>query len=110
LRDGEPVFFVTGAVPSSEDNPHGLFLGRAGMFRLPYDRSPADLIPPELVGAGLDLAEAMFGKVTGDGAIKGRLYFEDAVAVAGGPDWFEALLVPQVLSTPKPTCVQHYLT
>lgn len=111
LRDGEPVFFLTDATARSEDNPDGLvFLGRAGMFRLPYDRSPADLVPEGLRAAGLDLAEAMFGKVAPGETIKGRLRFEDAVATGGGPDWFEPLLVPQILSAPKPTAFQHYLT
>lgn len=111
LRNGEPVFFLTDGAAESEENRDGLvFLGRAGMFRLPYDWSPADLIPQVLRDVPLDLAEAMFGKVEPGDAIKGRLRFEDAVAIEGGPDWFESLLVPQILSSPKPTTFQHYLT
>ena len=111
LRHGEPVFFLTDPARRSEENPAGLvFLGHAGMFRLPYDRSPADLIPEALRVASVDLTEAMFGKVGRDSTIRGRLRFEDAVATAGGPDWFEPPLVPQILSAPKPTTFQHYLT
>jgi hypothetical protein len=80
------------------------------MFRFPYDCSPADLVPQELRDARLDLAEAMFGKVDGSGAIKGRVLFEDAVAATAGSDAFEAPLVPAILSAPKPTTFQHYLT
>lgn len=111
LRDGEAVFFLTDSHRVCEENPAGLvFLGRAGMFRFPYDRSPVDLVPAVLRSAALDLAEAMFGKVDRQAMIKGRVQFEDAAATAGGPQWFEASLVPQILSRPKPTTFQHYLT
>lgn len=111
LRDGEPVFFLTHDNEKGEDNPDGLvFFGRAGMFRLPYDRRPVDLVPEPLRTAGLDLAEALFGKVDAEAAIKGRVFFEDAVATNGGPNWFEDECVPRILSSPKPTTFQHYLT
>ncbi len=111
LRDGEPVFFLTHDEGRSDDNQDGLvFLGRAGMFRFPYDRSPADLVPQQLRDAALDIGQAMFGKVDSGGAIKGRVHFEDAVATEGGPPWCETALVPRVLSAPKPTTFQHYLT
>src|SRR5690606_18487485 len=42
--------------------------------------------------------------------IKGRVYFDDAIATHGGPTWFEPPIVPQVLLAPKPTTFQHYLT
>ncbi|GIX46060.1 MAG: hypothetical protein KatS3mg131_0271 [Candidatus Tectimicrobiota bacterium] len=103
LRDGEPVFFLT------DDAGNLVFLGRAQMFRFPYDLSPEDLVPEEIRSARLDFAEAIFGKVDENGAIKGRVQFEDAVAVEGGPEWYESLLVPQILSAPKPTTFQHYL-
>jgi CRISPR-associated protein (TIGR03986 family) len=111
LRDGEPVFFLVDESQKSEENPDGLvFLGRAGMFRLPYDLSPFDLVPGHIRNAPLDLAEAMFGKVGKDESIKGRVFFEDAVATDGGPAWFGEVLVPRILSSPKPTTFQHYLT
>ncbi|HWO26210.1 MAG TPA: TIGR03986 family CRISPR-associated RAMP protein [Kofleriaceae bacterium] len=122
LRDGEPVFFLADDDLRCKTNPDGMdFLGRAGMFRLPYDRSPKDLVPATPSGDHLDLAEAIFGKLNsslktgspsdaGSEAIKGRVYFEDAVATDGGPSWYEQVLVPQILSSPKPTTFQHYLT
>jgi len=112
LRDGEPVFFLVDESRKSEANPDGLvFLGRAQMFRLPYDLSPADLVPDSIRDAGLDLAEAMFGRVGKDKqAIKGRVFFEDAVACDGGPEWLEEIIVPRILSSPKVTTFQHYLT
>jgi len=112
LGDGEPVFYLIDESLKNEDNPDGLFfLGRAQMFRLPYDKSPEELIPENVRNAGLDLAEALFGRVdTGNKAVKGRVFFEDAIAVEGGPDWFEDTLVPCILSSPKVTTFQHYLT
>jgi len=112
LRDGEPVFFLQDDSKKTEDNPDGLvFLGRAQMFRFPYDVSPTDLLPEPIRNAGLDLAEAMFGRVGKDKkAIKGRVFFEDAVACEGGPEWLEELIVPRILSSPKVTTFQHYLT
>jgi len=111
LADGEPVFFLTDESAKSDDNPEGLiFLGRAQMFRFPYDLSPEELVPAALRSAPLDLAEAMFGRVSSDGAIKGRVFFEDAVAQGDPTDWLEPELVPQILSSPKVTTFQHYLT
>ncbi|MBX3156458.1 MAG: TIGR03986 family CRISPR-associated RAMP protein [Deltaproteobacteria bacterium] len=120
LRDGEPVFYLVDDTCESEDNPDGLvFLGRAGMFRFPYDTSPRDLVQAVLFDNRLDLAEAIFGKVDvvrksqpldDNAAIKGRVRFEDAIATHGGPSWFEQNLVPSILSAPKPTAFQHYLT
>ncbi|MCS7027107.1 MAG: TIGR03986 family CRISPR-associated RAMP protein [Bryobacteraceae bacterium] len=112
LRVKEPVFYVVDESKKSDANPEGLvFLGRAQMFRFPYDLSPADLVPDFIRNAGLDLAEAMFGKVGQDKqAIKGRVFFEDAIAVEGEPPWLEDVIVPRILSSPKVTTFQHYLT
>lgn len=110
LRGGEPVFYLL------DDDGKLAFLGRAQMFRLPYEKSPAQLVPDALRDAPLDLAQALFGRVkrnAGDAGstIKGRLCFEDAVATGAPPDgdWREPVLVPRILSTPKPTTFQHYL-
>jgi CRISPR-associated protein (TIGR03986 family) len=116
LRDGEPVFFLCDKKKKDDENPFGLlFLGRAQMFRFPYDKSPWDLTPDEIKGASLDLAEAMFGKVKQEGraqdqTIRGRIFFEDSIATSGGPDWFEEVMYSQILLSPKVTTYQHYLT
>lgn len=115
LRDGEPVFFLCDEKRKTDDNPEGLlFFGRAQMFRFPYDLSPVDLIPPEIKGEGIDLAEVVFGRVSQDKedkrpAIKSRVLVEDAVAAGEGDDWFEEVIVPHILSSPKVTCFPHYL-
>ena len=87
--------------------------GHTGMFRLPYEQSPAQMLPPQLRDAGLDLAEAMFGMIDAKrGAHAGRVFVTDAKFV-GDP---RQALMPlqtistQALSSPKPTSFQHYLT
>ncbi|NTW15913.1 MAG: TIGR03986 family CRISPR-associated RAMP protein [Syntrophaceae bacterium] len=116
LRDGEPVFYLVTDAEKKAENPDGLvFFGRAQMFRFPYDLSPLDLIPKTIKNGGLDVAESMFGRV-GRGAInenqtiRGRVLFSDAVAQGERPDWLEDIMVPSILSSPKVTCFQHYLT
>ena len=87
------------------------------MFRVPYDSSPKEMVPEALRKPDqIDLAEALFGytKESGEGKKKGyasRLSFGDGrwqpVAGVGNP--FEAVVVPKILSGPKPTTFQHYL-
>lgn len=110
LRDGEPVFYVLNEHAENQNNSDSLvFLGRAQMFRYPYDLSPNDLISNELSSAGVDIAEALFGKV-GKEMIKGRVCFEDSIAKGEKSECFEEVIVPRILATPKITCFQHYLT
>lgn len=91
--------------------------GHTGMFRLPYELSPRDLLADYLKDASVtDVAEALFGWVdTQSGRqIAGRVYVGDACLVDGQTDIF--VLTPQekpiraLLSGPKPTTFQHYLT
>jgi len=116
LRDREPVFYLCFDSSQSGSNPMGLvFLGRAQMFRFPYDKSPLDLVPGRNRDAGIDMSEAIFGIVPRDKndpspAIKGRVYFEDAPAIEVRDDCYDETLVPEILSSPKITCFQHYLT
>jgi CRISPR-associated protein (TIGR03986 family) len=113
LRSGDPVFFLRDEDGTPDGQAAVAFFGRARMFRLPYDLSLADLVPQELRGLPedrLDLAEAMFGRVRPAPAVKGRVFVEDAVAVGDRTDWYEDVLVPKILSSPKPTTYRHYLT
>lgn len=125
LRDGEPVFFL-------RENGQLSFLGRAQMFRLPYNKTPRNLVPTELRNAAIvDYADALFGyakpkkKHQGDTegvnaqqgekarAYASRVFVTDATLVQGQTDiWFpnDPIFVPKILATPKPTAFQHYLT
>jgi CRISPR-associated protein (TIGR03986 family) len=105
---GEPVFFL-------REKGKLTFFGRAGMFRLPYQHAPVDLIPDALRDdTTVDDAEAIFGYV-GKGPTKaaraGRVSITDAHLVEDQGDvWLSPTpLVPKILATPKPTAFQHYL-
>jgi hypothetical protein len=120
------------------------FIGRARNFRLPYQKTPVELIPSWLRDADeIDFGEAMFGYIRKDNtktpgkekpyaaepahkqtkqgdkrmAYAGRLSFTDAVLAGAYTEpelWLTgragAPIVPKLLSTPKPTSFQHYLT
>lgn len=116
LAEGDAVFYLLDKSFESEENPQGLvFFGRAQMFRLPYDVTPFDMLPKSQRVPGLDMAQALFGRVGQHGqdkgkTIKGRLRFEDVVADCPAGGCLEAPGVPEILGSPKVTTFQHYLT
>ena len=106
LRDGEPVFFLL------DDNKSVRFLGRAQMFRLPYNLSPFEFIPDWLKDESkTDIAEAIFGYVDSesprDKARAGRIFVTDATTETKIQDARPTKDI--LLSSPKPTTFQHYL-
>lgn len=112
-HDGDPLFYLLDA------NGQLQFFGPTMMFRLPYPRTAEDFVPEHLRNeSDLDLAEAMFGytKQKGEGkarAYASRVFVSDAKLASGQSDaWFEnqEMLTPKILSSPKPTTFQHYLT
>lgn len=116
LRDGQPVFYLLDG-----DNKL-VFFGHTMMFRLPYLQSPLDLVPEELRDRQrVDLAEAIFGYAPQGRddqrkAYAGRVYFGDARLAESQSQgerpiwWRDEPFAPQILSGPKPTAFQHYLT
>ncbi len=114
LRNGDPVFYLVG---EREDEVIGF--GRAYMFRLPYKLSPAQMLPDELTGdeTRYDLAEALFGyvpsekvKKSGRQAAAGRVFVGDAVMDGKASEAVLPAGQLKILSSPKPTSFQHYLT
>lgn len=116
LRHHQPVFYLI-------KDGKLVFFGHAMMFRLPYGRSPYEFIPqglrPETSKVDIDLAEAIFGftphgKEDKRASRAGRVYFYDARLEPGQADiWLKLSgqpVVPKILSGPKPTAFQHYLT
>lgn len=118
---GSPIFFL-------REEGRIVFIGRAGMFRLPYEHSPIDFVPPELrTPSDIDFADALFGFVrTGNDlqsmdpkpkqgspgrACAGRVSVTDARLVSAPEGlWLrDEPIVPRILATPKPTAFQHYL-
>jgi CRISPR-associated protein (TIGR03986 family) len=111
LRHGQPVFYLI-------EESKLVFFGHTMMFRLPYERTPLSFVPEELRKDEVtDLAEAIFGFVAADKGDKrqpraGRVYFRDARLVVGQEEiWLTpGPMTPKILSSPKPTSFQHYLT
>lgn len=113
LQEMQPVFYLV-------ENGKLTFFGHAMMFRLPYHNTPLDFVPEHLRReSDLDLAEAIFGytksKAIPEGkerAYAGRVFFTDArfQSAAGGVWLSTEPITPKILSSPKPTTFQHYLT
>jgi len=84
--------------------------GHTGMFRLAYDKKIAEHLPGTIINTGerYDLAESIFGV---ESKFASRLFVEDAMIAPGQQDPFlhSEHKHPKILSTPKPTTVQHYL-
>lgn len=116
-KEGEriPCFYTFW---EDEEGRRRVAFGHTGMFRLPYLKSPGDMLPDTLKHAdGYDLAEAMFGFVdqakNDRSAVAGRISVTDAVFQGKDPKkaiMDEMMFSDQALSSPKPTTVQHYLT
>jgi CRISPR/Cas system CSM-associated protein Csm3 (group 7 of RAMP superfamily) len=85
--------------------------GHTGMFRIPYKKSIGEHIPSFLTNdkdKDIDIAEAIFGN---EKNFSGRVFVEDSFSL--NPINSESLLGvshPKILSGPKPTTFQHYLT
>jgi len=120
--ENEPIFFL-------EEEGEVTFIGRAHMFRLPYNNKAVDLIPKHLKDPQkIDYTEAIFGFVRTDQEIRqlgnvklkqgekgrayaGRVFVTDAIPKAGQDNiCYSQAIVPSILASPKSTAFQHYLT
>lgn len=120
--DGDPLFYLVDGAGNL------VFFGPTMMFRLPYQQSIHQLIPEPLRDPlQADYADAIFGFVRrredfpsgqippqGDKrrAYAGRVFVTDAVLEEGQTDYWlsDEPITPKILTTPKPTAFQHYLT
>lgn len=99
--DQIPCFYLT--------DPDGriIFFGHTGYFRLAYDRTIGDHIPSSLKNQNIiDIAEAIFGN---EKQFSSRVFFEDAYLYENSAKEIYPPTIPKILSSPKPTCFQHYL-
>lgn len=108
LQNGQPVFYLV------EDGKL-VFFGHTQMFRMVYEHSPRHMLPAIHYDDNYtDLAEAIFGSVKGkETGQAGRVFVNDAKLLPEQKDiWLvgETGLIPEILSSPKPTTFQHYLT
>lgn len=84
-----------------------LFYGRQQ-----YQNSPHDLVPNELRNQDeIDYAEALFGFVKTESQSASRIAVTDASLETGQSEiWLsDKAITPRILSTPKPSTIQHYL-
>ena len=111
-----PCFYVQW---KDSENKDRVSFGHTGYFRLAYKQSIGEHLDSKHKNSELmDMATAIFGisekkqfgERAGNTTVAGRVYFDDAVLV----DRLEAVemkpMSPQILSAPKPTTFQHYLT
>lgn len=96
-----PCFYI-------EENGKVKSFGHTGIFRLAYEKNVGSFLPNNHQQEDvLDIAESIFGK---ENMFPGRLFFEDADFVSSEePNPYTVSGYPQILSTPKPTTVQHYI-
>jgi CRISPR-associated protein (TIGR03986 family) len=99
-NQGVPCFFIL-----DSSNKVKAF-GHTGMFRLVYDKSIGDLRSNSHKANSIDMAESLFGIVSKENTIAGRVFFEDAVATQVEEDIKRS---PKILSSPKPNSFQLYL-
>ena len=106
-KNGAPLFYL---VDPQDDL---VFFGPTMMFRLPYTRRIQDFIPESIRGHDkIDIPDSIFGSVKTDPPLKSRVFFEDLCWDGRGEPFFsnQGLRSPKILSGPKPTAFQHYLT
>ena len=104
-RKGVPCFYVMFRDRSGRSR---VSFGHTAMFRLAYEKTVGEHIPDSHNDDGkIDIAEAIFGNET---TFAGRVFFEDAKLNPGQTDVLMGEGTPKILSSPKPTTFQHYLT
>ena len=103
LMDGEkiPVFFIY-----KEDGKTVDAIGLSYMFKYPAYNSIYDALPTEHLSDSRDLSECIFGNISSEGALSGRVLFGNALA----DEECQALNErPVVLSSPNPSYYPLYL-
>ena len=107
-KDGDPLFYLVDSSGKLE------FFGPTMMFRLPYKRSIQEFVPQAIRDPKtIDIADAIFGTIDSDPPLKSRVFFEDLRWDGQNYPFFQKdkeLCSPKILSGPKPTAFQHYLT
>ncbi len=101
INPGDPLFYLL------DDQGNLVFFGPTMMFRVPYPHTIGEFVPEEHHNTQTtDLAQAVFGTTS----IRSRVVFEDAPYDDSLDNCHFDECSPKILSTPKPTAFQEYLT
>jgi len=103
-KEEVPCFYVKWTDSEGEER---ISFGHTGMFRLAYRYRIKDHVPDSHKAEIIDIPEAIFGN---EKTFAGRVFFEDAHLEPEQTDVLMAEGFPKILSSPKPTTFQHYLT
>ncbi len=107
-KDGDPLFYLVDA------SGELVFFGPTMMFRLPYKHSIQDFVPQAIRDPKtIDIADAIFGTIDSDPPLKSRVFFEDLRWNGQNSPFMQnhnGRRSPKILSGPKPTSFQHYIT
>ena len=107
-KQGTPCFYTKREEIKDKKKITRIYLGHTGMFRVPYKKTIGEHIPNELIdNNNQDIVEAIFGNET---KFAGRVFFEDAFCEQDKDTVLLGANHPKILSNPKPTTFQHYLT
>ena len=99
---GIPVFF---RLENEKLNDWGL----AFLYKLPYEHTPFETLPPNHQSAKFDLAECIFGTVSDDSSLKGRVSFGHAFFCKDKRPQINKKGVKLVLSSPKASYYPIYI-
>lgn len=108
-REGVPCFYI---LWKDKKESMRVSFGHTTMFRLAYTKSIGDHIPENLKNGKItDFTETIFGKPAEKykKSFSGRVFFEDALLLDQNENPAMGELIPETLSSPKPTTFQHYL-
>lgn len=115
LTDGQPAFALL-----TPDGSAAASIGANMMMHIRYSRTIREVVDSSCApnGSGavpaVDMASRLFGRVSPDGAIRSRVFVDDAVCSTRAPfldtSPERSIRVPAILAAPKPTAIQMYLT
>ncbi|MFN3739309.1 MAG: TIGR03986 family CRISPR-associated RAMP protein [Thermodesulfovibrionales bacterium] len=97
FKDGVPCFYCV------DSNGNVTAIGHTKYMRIPYEHTIKDSVKQRSTDL-FDIPNAIFGNEKSHAS---RVFFEDAFAEKYETE--DAPSYPKILSSPKPTCIQHYL-
>lgn len=97
-KQGVPVFFRVDGTKIKD-------FGMAYLYKLPYERTPYEALPAKHREETLDLAQCIFGYISKNKSLKGRVQFGYALSTNAQPDEDVTL----ILNSPKASYYPIYI-